>query len=110
MRNKQELEAFISESVREQLKRQGYGETYLTPEQLCERWKVTPKALEKWRLEGKPPIFMKVQASKKAIIRYPLQGENGVLDVEQKWLRNSTSDTGTNCSTFNVPAKSLANT
>lgn len=37
---------------------------------------------------------MKVQASKKAIIRYPLHGTDGVLDVERKWLRSSTTDQG----------------
>lgn len=94
MRNKEELQALINEGVKQCLKREGFGETYLTPEQLCERWQITMKALEKWRLEGKPPVFMKVQASKKAIIRYPLHGADGVLDVERKWLRCSTTDQG----------------
>ncbi len=110
MRKNKELEQLISEGIRHQLKELGYSDKFLTPEQLCDRWRITLKALEKWRFEGKPPIYMKVQASKKAIIRYPLHGENAVLDVEQKWLRNSTSDTGGNILTANIPAKSLANT
>lgn len=94
MRSKEDIQALVTESVKQCLRKEGYGETYLTPDQLCERWQITVKALEKWRLEGKPPVFMKVQASKKAIIRYPLHGADGVLDVERKWLRCSTTDQG----------------
>ena len=94
MKAPEEINRLVADTIKEQLKRSGISETYLTPEQLCERWQISSKALEKWRLEGKPPIYMKVQASKKAIIRYPLQGENAVLDVERRWLRSSTSDVG----------------
>lgn len=94
MKTPEELNRLVADTIKEQLKRSGVSESYLTPEQLCERWQISAKALEKWRLEGKPPIYMKVQASKKAIIRYPLQGENAVLDVERRWLRSSTSDVG----------------
>lgn len=110
MRKDKKLEALILEGIRAHMQQSGHNENYLTPKQLCDRWQIKDKALEKWRFEGKPPIYMKVQASKKAIIRYPLHGENGVLDVEQKWLRNSTSDTGENISTLNAPAKSPAHT
>lgn len=96
MNTPDEINKLVAEAVKEQLKRNGAGESYLTPEQLCERWQVSMKALEKWRLEGKPPLYLKVQGTRCAIIRYPLHGDNGVLDLERKWLRSSTSDTGKN--------------
>lgn len=104
MTTKDDIAQLVADTVKEQMKRSGLGESYLTPKQLCERWQIKDKALEKWRFEGKPPIYMKVQASKKAIIRYPLYGENGVLDVEQKWLRLSTTDPGGNIATAKNPA------
>jgi hypothetical protein len=94
MTTRDEIAKLVADTVKEQMKRNGVGEAYLTPEQLCERWQVTTKALEKWRLEGKPPVYLKVQGTRCAVIRYPLHGENGVLDVERKWLRSSTTDTG----------------
>lgn len=101
MKTPQELEKLVASTVKEQLKRSGVGEAFLTPEQLCERWQVTTKALEKWRLEGKPPVYLKVQGTRCAVIRYPLHAENGVLDVERKWLRSSTTDTGENAAAKN---------
>lgn len=105
MKAPHELEQLVANTVKEQLKRNGVGESYLTPEQLCERWQVTTKALEKWRLEGKPPVYLKVQGTRCAVIRYPLHGENGVLDVERKWLRSSTSDTGENAAANNPASR-----
>lgn len=93
MTNERKLKCLIEDIVQSQLKQAGYSVHYLTPEQLCDRWQVTMKTLEKWRLLGKPPVYMKVQGSQKAIIRYPLRAANGILDVEAKWLRTSTSDT-----------------
>jgi len=101
MKTPQELEQLVASTVKEQLKRNGVGESFLTPEQLCDRWQVTTKALEKWRLEGKPPVYLKVQGTRCAVIRYPLHGENGVLDVERKWLRSSTTDNGENAAAKN---------
>lgn len=99
MKPQEELKQLIASTVKEQLNRNGVGESYLTPEQLCERWQISMKALEKWRLEGKPPVYLKVQGTRCAVIRYPLHGENGVLDVERKWLRSSTSDAGKDAAT-----------
>jgi hypothetical protein len=92
MKIPEELKQHIVETIKEQLKRAGIGESYLTPEQLCERWQVSMKAIEKWRLEGKPPTYLKVQGTRCAVIRYPLHGDNGVLDVERKWLRTATTN------------------
>lgn len=104
MKTSDELTKLIAETVKEQLKRNGMGEAYLTPEQLCDRWQISTKALEKWRLEGKPPVYLKVQGTRCAVIRYPLHGENGVLDVERKWMRTSTSDAGQNIASTKPPA------
>jgi hypothetical protein len=92
--NKKDLECLIADAVKKQLEQVVGAEKYLTPEQLCERWKVSMRCLEKWRLEGKLPVYMKVQGSQKAIIRYPLHEENGVLALEKQWLKPSTPNRG----------------
>ncbi len=89
-----ELQCIVKELVNQTLQESGNAEKFLTPEQLAERWQITLKCLEAWRLQGKPPTYMKVQASKRALIRYPLNVPNGVLDVEAQWLRTSTTDKG----------------
>jgi hypothetical protein len=92
--NPKELQCIIKELIDKELKEVGFAGKFLTPEQLAERWQVTLKTLETWRQQGKPPIYMKVQGSKKALIRYPLAIENGVIAVEAQWLRSSTTDRG----------------
>ena len=96
MINEKRLQCLIENTVQNHLKSMGLSIQHITPEQLCERWQVTMKTLEKWRLQGKPPVYLKLQGGQKSIIRYPLHTENGVLDVESKWLRSSTTDTGDN--------------
>ena len=96
MINEKRLQCLIEDIVQNHLKNIGLSIRHITPEQLCERWQVTMKTLEKWRLQGKPPVYLKLQGGQKSIIRYPLHTENGVLDVESKWLRSSTTDTGDN--------------
>lgn len=92
--NREQLESIISETVKKQLEQAAATEIFLTPEQLCERWKVSMRCLEKWRLEGKPPAYMKVQKSQRAIIRYPLHGEGGIIDIERTWLQAVTPRKG----------------
>ena len=92
--NRNDLECLIAEIVKKQLEKTTGEEKFITPEQLCERWQVSMRCLEKWRLQGKHPAYMKVQGGHKTITRYPLYGENGVLDVENQWLRNSTPKKG----------------
>lgn len=92
--NIKEIQCVVNNEIQKETASTGQSELYLTPQQLCDRWCIKMKTLEKWRLEGKPPMYMKMQASLRAIIRYPLHGTNGVLDVEAKWLRSSTSDSG----------------
>jgi len=94
MLNEKKLQGLIEEAVQNHLKSMGVSVKHITSEQLCERWQITMKTLEKWRLQGKPPVYIKLQGGQKSIIRYPLHAENGVLDVESKWLRSSTTDTG----------------
>lgn len=92
--NRKDLESLIAETVKEQLEQAGSNKKFLTPEELSERWGVTMRCLEKWRLQGKPPVYMKIQGSEKGSIRYPLYVKDGVLDAEAKWLRSSTTDVG----------------
>lgn len=89
--NREQLENLIAEAVKKQLEQASGTEKFLTPEQLCERWKVSMRCLEKWRLEGKPPAYMKVQKSQRAIIRYPLHTEGGILDIEHQWLQQPST-------------------
>ena len=89
-----DLESQIAEIVKEQLEQSGSNRKFLTPEGLCARWGITMRCLEKWRLIGKPPTYMKIQGSEKGSIRYPLNAKDGVLDVETRWLRSSTTDRG----------------
>ncbi len=91
--NTKDLECLIAETVKKQLE-QATNEKFLTPEQLRDRWKISMRCLEKWRLQGKHPVYMKVQGGQKSIIRYPLHIKDGVVDMEEKWLRSSTSDLG----------------
>jgi len=61
---------------------------YLTQHELADRWGLSPKTLARWRCIGKGPHFAK--HSKK--VTYPLDGEGGVLDWEQRTLYRSTSE------------------
>ena len=55
------------------------------------------RCVEKWRLKGKYPAYMKIQGGhQKTGIRYPLNIKNGILEVEERWLRSSTTDGGDN--------------
>lgn len=92
--NHKEIECLVTDEVRKQLEQDKLAEQFLTPEQLCERWHLTMRCLEKWRVEGKPPVYMKIQGGERAKIRYPLHIKNGVLDVERQWIRTSTTDPG----------------
>lgn len=107
MKTPSEISKLVAETVKEELKRNGVGESYLTPEQLRDRWQISIKALEKWRLEGRPPVYLKIQGTKCAVIRYPLHGENGVLDVERKWLRTSSIGDGNDKVTAFKPPSGL---
>jgi len=61
---------------------------FLTQRELADRWGLSPKTLARWRCIGKGPHFAK--HSKK--VTYPLDGEGGVLDWEQRTLYRSTSE------------------
>ena len=41
---------------------------FLTPQELADRWKVTVRTLEKWRVTGRGPNWNKLEG----VVRYPL--------------------------------------
>lgn len=61
---------------------------FLSELELANRWGLSPKTLQRWRGLGKGPLFAKF--SKK--VAYPLDGQDGVLDWEQRILYRSTSE------------------
>lgn len=61
---------------------------FLTEIELANRWGLSPKTLQRWRGLGRGPLFAKF--SKK--VGYPINGQGGVLDWEQRILYRSTSE------------------
>jgi hypothetical protein len=61
---------------------------FLSELELANRWGLSPKTLQRWRGLGRGPLFAKF--SKK--VGYPLDGQGGVLDWEQRVLYRSTSE------------------
>ena len=61
---------------------------YLNEGELASRWGLSPKTLQRWRVQGTGPLFAKF--SKK--VSYPLEGPGGVLDWEERILYCSTSE------------------
>lgn len=45
----------------------------LTQEQVAKQWGLSAKALEKWRVEGKEPKYVKLGNGKKSVVRYRRQ-------------------------------------
>ena len=56
---------------------------HLTQAALAERWRVSPRTLERWRWVGRGPQFLKVEGQ----VRYRLAD---VLAYEQRQLRRDT--------------------
>ena len=61
---------------------------FLSEGELANRWGLSPKTLQRWRAQGTGPLFAKF--SKK--VSYPLEGQGGILDWEQRILYSSTSE------------------
>jgi len=61
---------------------------FLTEAELANRWNLSPRTLARWRCLGRGPLFAKF--SKK--VGYPIDGQGGVLDWEQRILYRSTSE------------------
>ena len=66
---------------------------FLSEGELANRWGLSPKTLQRWRVLGMGPLFAKF--SKK--VSYPIQGPGGVLDWEQRILYSSTSERASVC-------------
>lgn len=45
----------------------------LTPEELCQRWKLAANTLKKWRVEGKGPVYIKLGSGRNSEVRYRLE-------------------------------------
>jgi len=69
------------------LKNESY-DFLLTEKVVAEMLSVTPRALQKWRLEGRGPKFVKISSR---AIRYRRQDLN---EWVERLLRKSTSDHG----------------
>ena len=61
---------------------------FLSENELANRWGLSPKTLQRWRRLGVGPLFVKF--SKR--VAYPLEGQGGVFDWEQRSLYRSTSE------------------
>jgi len=61
---------------------------FLSENELANRWGLSPKTLQRWRVQGTGPLFAKF--SKK--VSYPIEGQGGILDWEQRTLYWSTSE------------------
>lgn len=56
---------------------------YLTPATLAKRWELSPRTLERWRMDGHGPYFMKLGGQ----VRYPL---DEVENFEREHMQVST--------------------
>lgn len=92
MVDKKIIKHLVTEVIENEIESEKPEERYLTPEQLCDRWQITLRTLDAWRLRGKSPIFLKIQGGVRSHVRYPLYAKGGILDVEAQWLRGSTTD------------------
>lgn len=61
---------------------------HLREQALADRWGVSPRTLQRWRIEGEGPTYAKFGRA----VSYPLNGPGGVLDWEARRLYRSTSE------------------
>lgn len=61
---------------------------FLNPFELANRWGLSAKTLQRWRFEGRGPVFAKMGKR----VSYPLHGKDGVLDYENRIIYCSTSE------------------
>jgi len=70
---------------------------YLTESELANRWHLSPKTLQRWRsVSGRGPRFSKLSRT----FLYPLDGQNGVLDWEQRTSSRSLPEHGSSNDSF----------
>jgi len=65
---------------------------YLTPEAVAEFLSIKRSLLANWRVSGQGPAYVKLGAGKRALVRYPLHGANGIVHFMECRTRTSTSD------------------
>ena len=68
---------------------------HLTPRQLAERWHLSEKTLERWRMQGTGPIFLKLVGR----VLYPLQH---IEAVEANRIRKSTAQSLPSCTDWSA--------
>lgn len=61
---------------------------FLREAELAERWGLSPRTLQRWRLRACGPAFNKFGRA----VSYPLEGDNGVLAWEAQRTYLSTSE------------------
>jgi predicted site-specific integrase-resolvase len=57
----------------------------MSQSQLAERWRLSESTIERWRTEGKGPVFLKLRGQ----VRYRYED---IQAFEEKSTRNSTSE------------------
>jgi len=59
--------------------------SHISQSQLAERWQLSESTIERWRCEGKGPVYLKLRGQ----VRYRLED---IEAFEEKSTRNSTSE------------------
>ena len=65
---------------------------FLKPHSLAKRWSLSISCLNNWRFTGDGPAYIKTGPGPKAQVRYPMFGENGILEWERRRLYRSTAE------------------
>lgn len=85
----------IFDALNNYLQQQGLAlitdNVFLKPEMLAKRWELSISCLNNWRFSGGGPTYIKTGPGPKAQVRYPMFGENGVLDFERQRHYRSTT-------------------
>jgi hypothetical protein len=82
-----EINDFLESPYVDLLKQQ-----YLTPELAAQIICVKPSLLSNWRVSGGGPAYIKLGAGKRALVRYPLLGTNGLINYMESRIQRATCD------------------
>jgi len=72
--------------------RQHENQSYLTPEETAKMLSIKTSLLSNWRVSGQGPAYVKLGQGKRALVRYPLLGKNGLINYMESRIQTSTSD------------------
>ena len=59
-----------------------HDQAFLSPKELCSRWRMKPQTLANWRHAGTGPPFMRVSNR----VLYPVEGILSYEKIDSKWL------------------------